>query len=73
MSDLETDRAAAVARLLDREGIACEGVLVAGAAKDVAVVRTSAIDADRIAAVARDIKKLGFRYVTIDLRTVRPA
>jgi len=66
----DRERAAAVAELLHREGISCEGVMVAGAASDVAVVRTSAVDADRLAAVARHIKDLGFRYVTIDLQSV---
>lgn len=66
----DRERAAAVARLLDREGISCEGVMVAGAENDVAVVRTASVDADRLAAVAKQIRTLGFRYVTIDLQSV---
>jgi hypothetical protein len=43
---------------------------VAGAHDDVAVVRTRDVDADRLAAIAKRIRGLGFRYVTIDLETV---
>jgi hypothetical protein len=61
------DRLKAMAALLEKEGIGFDGVAVAGAAGDVAVVRTRDIDADRLGAIARRIKALGFRYVTIDL------
>jgi hypothetical protein len=64
------DRIAAVAELVAREGIVCDGISVAGAQRDVAVLRTAAVDADRIAALSRGIKALGFRYVTIDLESV---
>jgi uncharacterized HAD superfamily protein len=64
------DRLEAMAALLDREGIAYEGVSVAGAHDDVAVVRTRDVDADRMAALAKRIRALGFRYVTIDLESV---
>jgi hypothetical protein len=64
------DRIDAVAALLEREGIAYEGVSVAGAQNDVAVVRTRDVDADRMAAIAKRIRALGFRYVTIDLEAV---
>lgn len=64
------DRLEAVAALLDREGIPYEGVSVAGADDDVAVVKTRDVDADRMAAIAKRIRALGFRYVTIDLESV---
>jgi uncharacterized HAD superfamily protein len=64
------ERLTAMAALLEREGIAYEGVAVAGAHDDVAVVRTRDVDADRLAAIAKRIRALGFRYVTIDLETV---
>lgn len=64
------DRLDAMAALLDREGIVYEGVSVAGAHDDVAVVRTRDVDADRMAAIAKRIRALGFRYVTIDLEAV---
>lgn len=64
------ERLAAMAALLDREGIDYEGVAVAGAGDDVAVVRTGDVDADRLAAIAKRVKALGFRYVTIDLESV---
>jgi len=66
-------RAAAVAALLAREGIACEGVAIAGASDDVAVIRCRDVDADRLAAIARDIRRLGFLWVTIDLAAVAPS
>ncbi len=66
------ERTRAVQALLAREGVACEGVSVAGASGEVAVIRTRAIDADRLAALARGIKALGFHYVTVDLEPIRP-
>jgi hypothetical protein len=66
-------RTAAVAALLARESIECESVAVAGAHNDVAVIRCRDVDADRLAAIAKDIRKLGFLWVTIDLATVAPA
>jgi len=65
----DRQRLEAMAALLDDEGVLYDGVAVAGAAGDVAVVRTRAIDADRLAAIAKRVKALGFRYVTIDLET----
>jgi hypothetical protein len=64
------ERTTAVAALLAREGIACEGVSIAGANGDVAVIRCRHVDADRLAAIARDVKNLGFLWVTIDLADV---
>jgi uncharacterized HAD superfamily protein len=64
------ERLEAMAALLDREGIPYEGVSIAGAQNDVAVVRTRDVDADRMAAMAKRIRALGFRYVTIDLEAV---
>jgi hypothetical protein len=66
-SQANADRAAAVAALLEHEGIECEGVSVAGANGDVAVVRCRHVDSDRLAAVSRRIKALGFHWVTLDL------
>lgn len=64
------ERLGALAELLERERIGFDGVAVAGAQDDVAVVRTRDVDADRLAAIAKHIRALGFRYVTIDLETV---
>lgn len=66
----DAERIAAVAALVAKEGIICDGISVAGAQRDVAVLRTAAVDADRLAALSRGIKALGFRYVTIDLESV---
>lgn len=66
----DAERIAAVAALVAKEGIICDGIAVAGAQRDVAVLRTAAVDADRLAALSRGIKALGFRYVTIDLESV---
>jgi chitinase len=66
----DAERIAAVAELVAREGIVCGGISVAGAQGDVAVLRTAAVDADRLAALSRGIKALGFRYVTIDLESI---
>jgi hypothetical protein len=66
----DAERLEAMAALLDREGIPYEGVSIAGAQNDVAVVRTRDVDADRMAAMAKRIRALGFRYVTIDLEAV---
>jgi len=63
----DDERLTAMAALLDREGIGFDAVTIAGADGDVAVVRTADVDADRLSAIARRIKALGFRYVTIDL------
>lgn len=71
MSSLtDKDRAARVAALLREEGIDCESVFVAGAQADVAVIRCRAVDSDRLAAVSKKIKSLGFHWVTIDLSAV---
>jgi hypothetical protein len=64
------DRAARVAALLQEEGIDCEGVSVAGAQGDVVVIRCHTVDSDRLAAVSKKIKSLGFHWVTIDLSAV---
>jgi hypothetical protein len=66
----DADRIAAVAELVARQGIVCDGIAIAGAQGDVAVLRTAAVDADRLAALSKGIKALGFRYVTIDLESV---
>jgi len=66
----KAERAAAVAALLEHEGIDCESVSVAGAHGDVAVIRCTNVDSDRLAAVSRRIKALGFHWVTVDLATV---
>lgn len=66
----DADRTAAVAALLDLEGIECDDVSVAGAGRDVVVIRTRKVDADALAAVAKRIKALGFRYVTVDLQAI---
>ena len=71
MSALPNDtRIAAVAELLAREGVECESVSVAGANADVAVIRCRHVDSDRLAAVSRKIKALGFHWVTLDLSAV---
>lgn len=67
------ERTAAVAALLAKEGVICEGVSVAGANEDVAVIRCRDIDSDRLAALAPRIKALGFHWVTVDLAAVEPA
>ena len=69
-SQANTERAAAVAALLAQEGIECEGVSVAGAHGDVAVIRCGTVDSDRLAAVSKRIKALGFQWVTVDLGSV---
>jgi len=66
-------RTAAVAALLEKEGIACDGIAIAGAHDDVAVIRCRDVDADRLAAIAKDIRRLGFLWVTIDLAAVAPS
>jgi hypothetical protein len=66
-------RTAAVAALLEKEGIACDGVAIAGAGEDVAVIQCREVDADRLAAIANDIRRLGFLWVTIDLAAVAPS
>ena len=63
----KADRLAAMAALLEKEGIGFDDMAVAGADGDVAVVRMRDVDADRLGAIAGRIKALGFRYVTIDL------
>lgn len=68
--EAHADRAAAVLDVLRRAGIACDGVSIAGAAGDVAVIRTRSVDADALGAVTGRIKQLGFRYVTIDLQAL---
>jgi hypothetical protein len=74
MTRLSNDeRTAAVAALVGRENIECDGVSIAGAAGEVAVVRVRTVDADRLAALSKRIKALGFRYVTIDLDAVESA
>lgn len=70
MNTHEADRAARVAELLREEGIDCESVSVAGAHGDVAVIRCRSVDADRLAAVSKKIKALGFHWVTVDLASV---
>jgi uncharacterized protein with GYD domain len=66
----DDERLDEMAALLEKEGIAFESVAIAGAEADVAVVRTPDVDADRMAAIAKRIRALGFRYVTIDLETL---
>jgi len=66
----DAERIAAVAALVAKENIVCDGISIAGAQRDVAVLRTAAVDADRLAALSKGIKALGFRYVTIDLESV---
>jgi hypothetical protein len=64
------ERAAAVAALLEHEDIECDGVSVAGAHGDVVVIRCRSVDSDRLAAVSKRIKALGFHWVTVDLGSI---
>ena len=69
----DAERAAAVAALLANEGIECDAVSVAGAHGDVAVIRCRNVDSDRLAAVSKRIRALGFHWVTVDLAGVASA
>ena len=65
-------RAAAAVALLAAEGIAAE-VDVEGHEAEIAAVRVSAADLARLLGdegplLAREVKRLGFRYVAVDLR-----
>lgn len=66
-------RSAAAQRLLEASGIAHAGVDTAGQAGDVAAVRAPLGEFERIAALAPALKRLGFRYVALDLSDRSPA
>lgn len=65
-------RVEAAVSLLAAEGIAAE-VAVEGHEREIAAVRVSAADLARLVGgdgvrISREVKRLGFRYVAVDLR-----
>ena len=59
--------AVAAERLLRAGGIRDATVTVVGHAHDVAAVRAAHADFDAVAALAPALRRLGFRYVALDL------
>lgn len=61
------ERIAAANRLLEAEGLMGARVRAAGHEREIAAVSAPHTDAERIAALVPEIKRLGFRYVALDL------
>ncbi len=65
------DRVRAVEEILAREGISGQ-VQIVGHAADVAALTVALEHAPRLAELAPEIKRLGFRYVAMDLEAGSP-
>ena len=60
-------RLAAVRTLLDRACVAYTAVRAAGTEHEIAVVEAPSTEVTALASLAREIRVLGFRFVTLDL------
>lgn len=60
-------RLTALKTLLDRACVAWTGVRAAGRDEEIAVVEAPSTELAALAGLAREIRVLGFRYITLDL------